>query len=390
MIIDDLPPIIPAAVQVIFRTDGSLPFYSVTVTLEELDLAAFQSPDSTITFSINADATMPLPSSAIARFGLFGVLINGDDLQALAEQMAEDFYLWELSKLDLVFAGITAWTPEGASDGIEWIHRASSDALDGMVSTRIQRGSWYTFQDQLTSGGSATPPGEMCCNIPCHSWCMSSGGGGGLDLNSFRNLFKSWYGMAVTGQSIGTTVPPAEDKIAAVFFVSPRSVSLAQIGVFLGNSYFGSTGLTGARLRLGIYDIQDPEHPDPRNLVVDGGDLDVDQVAHGANPFNNFVGNPISFQTQANTGYWLVCRSNTQAYSGATPNVTIDWVSNVMEYAMLGRLADGSAAFWYLATLDPAQNPYGALPATAADWLLGMGTSLVAQGGPAPDILVHG
>ena len=203
----------------------------------------------------------------------------------------------------------------------------------------------------------------------------AASGAGGDDLNSFRNLAAgTFYGMPVTGQSIIPTAPPAINTIAAVWFPSPRSVSLAKIGVFLANN-----GSAGTKLRVGIYDIADPDHINPRNLVVDGGDLDTSSGQGG------FVANTISFTTAANTGYWLVVRWN-----GITVVPNINWVSNVMEYAILGRLADGTAAFWYLATLDPSVNPYGALPATAADWLLGTGTSLAAQGTSAPDVVVSG
>ncbi len=211
-----------------------------------------------------------------------------------------------------------------------------------------------------------------------------SGGGGGLDFNSFRNLYKSWYGMPVTGQSIGDTTPPPPDTIAAVFFPSPRSVTLTKLGIFVAFA-----GVTGAKLRLGIYDIDSPENFDPRFLVVDGGDLLVDEATLGSNPVNVFAYNTINFTTNPDTGYWLVLRGNDLS-DDTGPALTVNWVSNVMEYAILGRLDDGRAAFWYLATLDPTENPYGALPATAADWLLGSGASLVAKGESGPDIVVRG
>ena len=350
----DLPPIVPAALDVVFPAAGVELPEVIHVTLASLSLTQFD-----LVKSVNSSATGIVPSTIAKTAGF--------DLSLMATEIARDWYLYQLAKVDMTFAGLCLWTPEGGSDAIEWVHGLDRGEQP-IVSTRVSKGFGAVH--------GILPP-------VIH--------GGGLDFNSFRNLYKSWYGMPVTGQDIGPGVAMPPNTIAAVFFPSPRSVHLARLGIFIANP-----GATGATFRLGIYDIQDPEHIDPRNRVVDGGALVVDTDTLGNAPYNGFVSNTINFTTAANTAYWLVIRGNdlTDDIGLLATSVTINFVSQVMEYAILGRNDDGTgaAAFWYLATLDPTEHPFAsdALPATAAEWLDGAGTSLAIRGDHAPDVVVKG
>ena len=129
----DMPPLIPAALQVNFPTlDGTAPL-TKTVTMANCGLSATLF-DPTV--SPNA-GTMPIHSIQPYTGS------NDAALTALATQMAFDFYSWQLGKVDAVYAGVVPWVPEGMSDATEWLSKGLANDPNAMFSTRPQRGFYY-------------------------------------------------------------------------------------------------------------------------------------------------------------------------------------------------------------------------------------------------------
>lgn len=157
IISNDHHAIIPANVRVLFPAQSpvsNLPPYAVTVQLSQLGLGS--QIDSA--YSPNS-GTMPIQSIQVANYDTKGNLTNKADLDALAKQLATDYYLFELGKLDVVFPGIAPWKPEGTSDSIRWFHKGIGGDDGAMVSTRVQRGSCHAYLDpQGGSSSSNTPP----------------------------------------------------------------------------------------------------------------------------------------------------------------------------------------------------------------------------------------
>lgn len=82
-----------------------------------------------------------------------GVLQNGTDLQNLTTQFATDWLQYQTGALDVKFAGIKPWAPEGLSDWIEWIYRGGEDQA-----TRVQRPTFNDLTEELLHCTVAPPP----------------------------------------------------------------------------------------------------------------------------------------------------------------------------------------------------------------------------------------
>lgn len=98
--------------------------------------------------------------------------VNVASLQALATQLAADYFNWFENGLDEIFPGILPWTPEGYHD-VLWTWR------DGLVSTRIMAKPW--------NFGAI----EFCHRLPAlvnevNPCCTNVGGGGGFGAYILR------------------------------------------------------------------------------------------------------------------------------------------------------------------------------------------------------------
>lgn len=147
--------ILPASVTVLFpRQDSGTPAADPTpyvVTLASLALAEVASPVAT------HSGSRALWSSCVAYWTGGGSADNDAELQALAEQIATDWYLWRLAPYDVALQGMIPWTPDGGHDLMfhheETIH----------CETRVLRGVWLDHLDHLLASGtygSSTPGGE--------------------------------------------------------------------------------------------------------------------------------------------------------------------------------------------------------------------------------------
>jgi hypothetical protein len=126
---NDLPGRVPASVTVTFpRTDNDVPSlvpYAITKTLTGLAISEYGP-------TIGHAGTKIIPSTAVARF-LATVLVNPGELDLAARVIAEDWYRWQLAKVNARYDGIYPWPADGFTDHIEW------SSLPGAASTRVQR-----------------------------------------------------------------------------------------------------------------------------------------------------------------------------------------------------------------------------------------------------------
>lgn len=144
----DLPALLPARVKVRFaRSDGHViesGVYPITVTLVDLALPEFA--------GIDGFDGMAIVNSAVTYDGT-----NAAELQALAEQLATDWYRWRTGDVDAKYSAVVDWPLEAHSDHVEWTYRLDE------VSTRVQRPVWNEVLEDL---------GPTCCELPdlpaCH------------------------------------------------------------------------------------------------------------------------------------------------------------------------------------------------------------------------------
>lgn len=339
----DTPPVIPASLDVTFPSSGNAstdpPFFRVKVTLASLGLTQFDS-----TLSVNAFATGILPRNETALWSS-GSVTNAAALTALATQAAKDWYLYQLGKLDIVFAGLAPWTPEGTSDYVEWTQTKD------IVSTRVQRGTALPYVAQSPARQS-----------------IFTGG----DLNSFRRPLVH-YTCPVTGQSLHAGFL-RDNQILAVPYPVPRTEAIVSIGFRLD-----TVGPAGSLLRCAIYD-SDPVSYDPKNLLFDGGDQVADVTDGGV--WHDVVISPSLIMNSGNL-YWLCIQGNDTAYAGGGGSgVQFGYVDQVMLYNFRGLGGDGdeTAKFWIATPFT-----YGPYPATFP-----MGGS-TEEGGNAPAVaVIHG
>lgn len=138
----------PSSVEVTFNAQpASNPAVVKTVTLASLALARY------LFVTTNPTGTAVLYSSQLAEYNDANALTNDAALAALAGKIAEDYYLWNLSKVDLVLPGIVPWSPDGDLDAVEWTHVGSAADPGSQISTRIQRAYYYTYVDLATAVG---------------------------------------------------------------------------------------------------------------------------------------------------------------------------------------------------------------------------------------------
>jgi hypothetical protein len=322
----DLPPIIPAAVQVLFPADSSTtlfkPPYAITVTLASIQIAINgQLPQGILGFdnvwSVNASATEILETTITAVYsGTDTTPTNLSFLVTCANQIAADWYLWQLAKVEVTLAGICNWIPEGASDAIEWTHSGTDVA--GTVSTRITRAEAHTYAE--------LPPFTPIAGI--------------LDINSFRNL-ATGYGPSVSENDFGTNnlrgVYPFSsltgacyDSLFAMPFVSTLGGILERLQVWVTQlAAMGGGNL--AKLRIGIFDSQDPKHNNPRNLIYLSADLDVSTT--GPYSVGTWVGETgLNVVLNPSTLYWFALQCSFLASSAVSPITLRTSGTNVINF----------------------------------------------------------
>lgn len=133
---------LPATVRVVFPS-ANLAFASIAPTVYNVTLASLALPElSGVPTNANV---MTFWDTCIAWYDAVPTLQNGTALQALANQIATDFYRFQAAPtlLDRKYIGVVAWTPESKHGSIEWTYRLDE------VSTRIQPGAWNPLEEWL-------------------------------------------------------------------------------------------------------------------------------------------------------------------------------------------------------------------------------------------------
>jgi hypothetical protein len=179
-------------------------------------------------------------STASAAYETEGVglieLQNQAELEALAEAIARDYYLWQLGESCAVYEGVTPWEMEGHSECVEFEHTIDR------VATRVERGPWLTHYDDLLHHGTGTSRGlkrvwvvtnvcpefetDSAADAPSPSqWGLISG-----DLEDQGDL-----NLALTGKQ------PVDDTLTGLSLVS---VTTDQVIYSTGVDTFAATSLT--------------------------------------------------------------------------------------------------------------------------------------------------
>lgn len=144
---------LPESVTVLFpRQDSGTPVAEPTpyvVTLASLGLATV--PATPATFA----GSRVIWSSAVAYWEGGGSATNDTELQALADQIATDWYSWQVAPYDVTLQGWVPWSCDGA-------HDLFVDHSFAAAQTRVTRGPWYDHVEHVLSEGtygSSPPPG---------------------------------------------------------------------------------------------------------------------------------------------------------------------------------------------------------------------------------------
>ena len=208
--LEDIKSLLPARVLVVFpRSDDDVPTtdsHVETVTLLSLELPEYpgiEGYDGEKVIHVSALATYESSSQT-----------NGTETEALAEQIATDWYRYQQARLDIVLDGIKDWDLTGLDDCYEHRHQ-----IEG-ISTRIKRIPWNDTIDGIYVRSTA---GESGSGGP------DGGGGGGGSIivadDEGEDTVDPCHILLVDNSSFDVT-EPAEDTahIAARF----ASVGLIQ------------------------------------------------------------------------------------------------------------------------------------------------------------------
>jgi len=79
----------------------------------------------------------------LATDGASPSLDNSGELNALAAQVASDWYAWQVGAVEASYASLQPWQPGGFADVVEWTHRV------GEMTTRIRRQPWNDLTEEM-------------------------------------------------------------------------------------------------------------------------------------------------------------------------------------------------------------------------------------------------
>lgn len=159
----DLSALVPNTFRVVFpRTLDGIPqdsVYIVDTTLSSLALSQYP-----VGFTGHSGVkTVRSSCTAVFTTAGGGTPTNDSELNALATQLATDWYIWQLGRSDIVYADIVPYTPTGYADTIEWSYDHDT------ATTRVQRKPWREMESTLphysVAGSSVVI--KCCCNIYC-------------------------------------------------------------------------------------------------------------------------------------------------------------------------------------------------------------------------------
>lgn len=172
----DLPTILPDSVTVVFPLIiNDLPQasgYAYVITLASLSLSDL--PANTPTFT----GTKVFKSSAVASATTVGgTPTNNTELQALAEQIATDWYRYQVARLDVRYEGVIEWIMEGLTEAVEYEH------VFDRISTRVYRGPYLDHIEDLFHLGTFGSVEHIY--VQQNFWFV----GGSINLQNITNIY---------------------------------------------------------------------------------------------------------------------------------------------------------------------------------------------------------
>lgn len=272
------------------------PFFRVNITLASLSLSQFDA-----TYSVNANAVGVLPRSELALWAS-GSVTNAAALAALATQVAKDWYLYQIGKLDIVFAGLAPWTPEGTSDYVEWTQ------TNDMVSTRVQRGQggggYAGFPTARPLGlkdgsGNTIIENIYYLSLPDGSYTIVNGvltitGGLEHDINAWKQG-SNWYTSNNTG-GLNPIFSLNSGYLYGIPVIVTRNRTVNKLGCYI------ESGNAGANLKLALYDITSDSSILPNTALAVTGNID-------ASANNTMVSADVSVPVVPGH-YWLLAQTD--------------------------------------------------------------------------------
>lgn len=209
----DQSAVLPEKVQVVFRgrrcygtASTTVPgFYVSTVNLSDITLSDVSAPAGLTGVT---GTTQTFHDAAVALYSGAGDPSNKAALDALAKQIAQDFYDWRSIQFDTCYNGTLQVDPSGLYDCTEWVYHASD------ASTRTTNAPWndaveeLQHQDPAVSGCTdAANAGSPIDPVPCHYMYgppESCTGGGGTATATISGGGVSAYAVTAGGSYTST------------------------------------------------------------------------------------------------------------------------------------------------------------------------------------------
>jgi hypothetical protein len=289
----DLRALVPANVTATYpRSDSGVvgtDFTPYTVSLTSLTLTEFRQVTG-------YNGAKVFHSNTIAAWTGGGSPTNDAELTALTAQLATDWYRWQLGKLDVKFAAVVPWVPEGLHD-VSWVWSV------GELSTHVSRGPWNDQVERIgvhgTDGAVDYSVVNLFTGLPAITSITGDSGppqtGPGITLTGGTGISTAGAGNVITITNEGVTG------------ITIDGVTIADSDVFLAWDGAGSDftiSIAGdtvtfhwpsaSDLVRGLIDPSlNPQYL-YRNLVIraaSGSDLLTGVIASGIGFFNYRVGN---------------------------------------------------------------------------------------------------
>jgi hypothetical protein len=197
----DLAAALPASVTVAF---GGKQDYTTSPTLYAKQVS------STLAAGVNGVAGLSKPIHSTAEAANAGTPSNQSELDALAVQIATDWYAWQMAAWDIVYHGPCPWVPESQTDVIEFTHRRND------ISTRVMRGPWNDWPDVLYHKSSVTESNVTLQQTEGATLVPVGGYYGATGVDPIGNIFKDGFllllgtgstTIATDSAQINTTTP---------------------------------------------------------------------------------------------------------------------------------------------------------------------------------------
>lgn len=153
----DLALLLPGSVSVAFPVADSANTLTGDWTSQETPLSSLGASSPVLEGLLGNQGVKTFHTTFPARLLADNVTYDNVSAQeALAKQIALDWYAYQLGDLSVRWSGIVDWEPEGLHERITWTLRA------GDCSTRVERPPYLDLVEELAQGDGKTPE-DGCC-----------------------------------------------------------------------------------------------------------------------------------------------------------------------------------------------------------------------------------